>query len=173
MTCLLCDFQLITYNHLNTNSKVKCHADGLSTIMSWRIKQGKQPTKCLRTSRTFFSLFWNLLICNLKRSQTPFNELVNNGMDFSNNFFFLLATIQNLFRSSFARSNPITIRINVINCSTLVHGIERRKMHFYDVCVCLLFELASITLHFSQVTSLAYWNQQLSRESQLHVSRFD
>ncbi|CBI38133.3 unnamed protein product, partial [Vitis vinifera] len=56
MTYLLCDCQLITCNHLNTNSKVKCPVDGLNTIMSWRIKQGKQPTKCPRTSRTFFSL---------------------------------------------------------------------------------------------------------------------
>ena len=68
MTYLLCDWQLITCNHLNTNSKVKCPADGLSTVMPWRIKQGQQPTKCPRTSRTFFSLFWNLLICNPKRS---------------------------------------------------------------------------------------------------------
>ena len=167
MTYLLCDCQLITCNHLNTNSKVKCPANGLSTIMSWRIKQGKQPTKCPRTSRTFFSLFQNLLICNPKRSQTLFSKLVNNGIDFSSNFFFFLATIQNLFKSFFTSPNPVS------NCSTLVHGIKRQKMHFYDVCACLLFELTSITLHFSQVTSLAYWNQQPSRESQLHVNRFD
>lgn len=32
---------------------------------------------------------------------------------------------------------PVTIRINVCNCSTFVHWIEWKKMHFCDVCTSL------------------------------------
>ena len=132
MTYLLCDCQLITCNHLNTNSKVKCPAEGHSTIMSWRIKQGKQPTKCPRTSRTFFSLFWNLLICNPKRLQTLFSELVNNGMDFSSNFFSWQIFI-------ICSRAPLLARIQLVIAVRLSMGLKGKK------CISMMFVHASFS----------------------------
>lgn len=41
-----------TCDHLYTNPQVKCSLDRLSTVMSRRIKQGQQATKCPWPSST-------------------------------------------------------------------------------------------------------------------------
>lgn len=74
--------------------------------MSWRIKQGQQPAKCPRASRTFLGFLWNFLKSHSKRPQTPFSKLVNYGMYFSRNLISLLAQVEDLIQeNSWCRSS--------------------------------------------------------------------
>jgi hypothetical protein len=55
-TSLFSNGELITSDHLNIDAKVKSTADGLCTIMPWRVKEGQETQELPRLSCTLLGL---------------------------------------------------------------------------------------------------------------------